>query len=204
MCSNDPFENTLTAPKRNIFSIDNRAAEYARLMGASKEAMCVDKEENEESILKVDRYLSDSVDRHHLASDSWGSEKVPKVELKQLLRGIKYAFLYDKSYPVIVHANLTSGELTLLLNKLHNYHNAIGYTFNDIPGISPDLCMHRIHVEDESKSSIEHQKRLNPNLKEVVKKEIMELLDAGIIYPISNSNWVSTVHVVPKKEKLQW
>ena len=126
MCSNDPFENTLTAPKRNIFSIDNRAAEYARLMGASKEAMCVDKEENEESILKVDRYLSDSVDRHHLASDSWGSEKVPKVELKQLPARLKYTFLYDTSYPVIVNANLTSGELTLLLNKLRKYRKALG------------------------------------------------------------------------------
>ncbi|CAA7042019.1 unnamed protein product [Microthlaspi erraticum] len=59
--------------------------------------------------------------------------------------------------------------------------------------------MHRIHLEDESKSSIEHQRRLNPNLKDVVKKEIMKLLEAGVIYPISDSTWVSPVHVVPKK-----
>ena len=55
------------------------------------------------------------------------------------------------------------------------------------------------HLEDDSKSSVEHQKRLNPNLKEVVKKEIVKLLDAGVIYLISDSNWVSPVHVVPKK-----
>ena len=49
------------------------------------------------------------------------------------------------------------------------------------------------------KPSIENQRRLNSNMKEAVKKEIMKLLDAGIIYPISNSDWVSPIHVVPKK-----
>ncbi|CAA7052816.1 unnamed protein product [Microthlaspi erraticum] len=65
--------------------------------------------------------------------------------------------------------------------------------------ISPELCTHRIILEDESSSSIEHQRRLNPNLKEVVKKEIMKLLKGWSDYPISDSAWVSPVHVVPKK-----
>ena len=98
-----------------------------------------------------------------------------------------------------MNANLTNGELVLLLNKLRKYRKALGYSLDDIPGISPDLCMHRIHLEDNSKSSVEHQRRLNRKLKEVVKKEIIKLLDAGVIYPISDSNWVSPVHVVPKK-----
>jgi len=89
--------------------------------------------------------------------------------------------------------------MTLLLNKLHKYRKAIGYSLDDIPGISPDLCMHRINLEDDAKTSIEQQRRLNPNLKEVVKKEIIKLLDAGVIFPISDSQWVSPVHVVPKK-----
>ncbi|WZZ60387.1 hypothetical protein YC2023_060494 [Brassica napus] len=59
--------------------------------------------------------------------------------------------------------------------------------------------MRRIHLEDDSKSSVEQQRRLNPNLKEVVKKEIIKLLDDGVIYPISDSNWVSPVHILPKK-----
>ena len=59
--------------------------------------------------------------------------------------------------------------------------------------------MHRIHLEDDAKTSIEQQRRLNPNLKEVVKKEIIKLLDAGVIYPVSDSKCVSPVHVVPKK-----
>jgi len=59
--------------------------------------------------------------------------------------------------------------------------------------------MHRIHLKDGSKPSVEHQRSLNPNLKDGVKKEIMKLLEAGIIYPILDSDWVSPVHVVLKK-----
>ena len=54
-------------------------------------------------------------------------------------------------------------------------------------------------MEDNHKPTIEHQRRLNPNMKDVVKKEIIKLLDVGIIFPISDSQWVSPVHVVPKK-----
>jgi hypothetical protein len=54
-------------------------------------------------------------------------------------------------------------------------------------------------MEENYKASIESQRRLNPNMKDVVKKEILKLLDAGIIFPISDSKWVSPVHVVPKK-----
>jgi hypothetical protein len=55
-------------------------------------------------------------------------------------------------------------------------------------------------MEDDHKPTIEAQRRLNPNLKEVVWKEVYKLLNVRIIYPISNSKWVSPVHVVPKKE----
>ena len=36
-------------------------------------------------------------------------------------------------------------------------------------------------------------------MKEVVQKEVVKLLDAGIIYPISDSQWVSPIQVLPKK-----
>ncbi|CAA7057648.1 unnamed protein product [Microthlaspi erraticum] len=130
----------------------------------------------------------------------WSESSAPKLELKTLPAGLRYAFLGPNStYPVIVNAELNNVELALLLCELRKYRKAIGYSLDDIPGISPDLCMHRIHLEDESMTSVEHQRRLNPNLKDVVKKEIMKLLDAGVIYAISDSKWVSPVHVVPKK-----
>ena len=59
--------------------------------------------------------------------------------------------------------------------------------------------MHKILVEDNAKTFIENQRRLNPVMKEVVRKEILKWLNAGFIYAISDSSWVSPVHVVPKK-----
>ncbi|WZZ78334.1 hypothetical protein YC2023_098906 [Brassica napus] len=201
-CSDDPLKKALTSTYAETFSIDIRADEYARLMDASVEIANVDDVENDDSEINVDRYLKAAVDRQLSPLEHWNPEKTPQIELKQLPAGLKYAFLYNNSYPVIVNANLIKGELALLLNKLRKYRKALGYSLEDIPGICPDLCMHQIHLEDDSKSSVEHQRRLNPNLKEVVKKEIIKLLDVGIIYPISDSNWVSPVHVVPKKGEI--
>ena len=59
--------------------------------------------------------------------------------------------------------------------------------------------MHKILLEDDAKPVVQRQRRLNPAMKEVVQKEVTKLLEAGIIYPISDSPWVSPVHVVPKK-----
>ncbi|KAG7548081.1 Integrase catalytic core [Arabidopsis suecica] len=133
-------------------------------------------------------------------SDDWSELKAPKVELKPLPKGLRYAFLGNNStYPVIVNDALTDEQVHLLLTELKKYRKAIGYSLDDIKGISPSLCTHRIHLENETYSSIEPQRRLNPNLKEVVKKEILKLLDADVIYPISDSTWVSPVHCVPKK-----
>jgi len=122
------------------------------------------------------------------------------VELKPLPPNLRYEFLGPKStYPVIVNASLNEGETEKLLYVLKKYPKAIGYTIDDIKGINPSLCMHRILLEDDYKPSIEHQRRLNPNMKEVVKKEFLKLLDASVIFPISDSKWVSLVQVVPKK-----
>ena len=73
---------------------------------------------------------------------------------------------------------------------------SIGCQISDIKGISPSIVMHRIHMEEGSKYVIERKRYLNPNMKEVIKKEIVKLLDAGIIYPISDSEWVSPVQCV--------
>jgi hypothetical protein len=66
----------------------------------------------------------------------------------------------------------------------------------DIKGISPSVVMHKIHLEEDTKPSREPQ-RLNPTMQEVVRGEVIKLLDAGVIYPISDSKWVSPIHVVP-------
>jgi len=98
-----------------------------------------------------------------------------------------------------VNASLNASQIDSLLRVLRKHCKAIGYTLDDLKGIHHSLCMHRILMEDDHKPSIEHQRRLNPRMQEVVKKEILKLLKASIIYPISNSVSVSPVHVDPEK-----
>jgi hypothetical protein len=113
---------------------------------------------------------------------------------------LTYAYLGEnKTLPVIVAANLSLGEEEKLLRVLKENKTVIGWTIADIKGISPTKCMHQIHLEDEAKPTKDAQRRLNPHMKEVVKKEVLKLLDVGIIYPISDSQWVSLDQVVPKK-----
>ena len=85
------------------------------------------------------------------------------------------------------------------MKTLKKHRAAIGYTLDDLKGISPTLCQHKINLEEDAKPVIDHQRRLNPKMKEVVRKEILKLLEAVIIYPVPDSQWVSPVHCVPKK-----
>ncbi|GKV41178.1 hypothetical protein SLEP1_g48746 [Rubroshorea leprosula] len=89
---------------------------------------------------------------------------------------------------------------TLELKPLPSQLKAIGWSIADIKGVSPSVCMHKILLEEGHKSIVQPQRRLNPNMQEVVKKEVIKWLDAGIIFPISDSTWVSPVQVVPKKD----
>jgi hypothetical protein len=57
-------------------------------------------------------------------------------------------------------------------------------------------------MEDQCKPVVDHQRRLTHVMREVVNKEVIKLLDAGIIYPVPHSEWVSPVHCVPKKSGL--
>jgi len=134
------------------------------------------------------------LDRNKPSSDE---AKAPEVELKPLPSSLRYEFLGPKStYRVIVNASLNASQIDSLLQELRTHHKAIGY---DLKGIHPSLCTHRVLKEDDRKPSIEHQRRLNPSMQEVVKKEILKLLKADIICPIFESTWVSPVYVVPKK-----
>jgi len=124
----------------------------------------------------------------------------PKVELKPLPSHLRYEFLDSAhQFPVIVNAKLSGPQLEQLLDVLRKHRGAIGYSVDDIHGLSPSFCMHRIFLDEGHCPSRQPQRRLNSNMQEVVKKEIIKLLDAGIIYPISDSEWVSPVQVVPKK-----
>ena len=131
------------------------------------------------------------------------SEQVPKLELKPLLAELKYAFLgTDETFLVVIYSKLDSLQEGKLLNVLRKHKSAIGWNTTDIKGISPLVCTHKIYLDDNSKPSKEMQHRLNPTMKEVVRTEVLKLLDVGIIYPIADSKWVSPTQVVPKKSRI--
>ncbi|GKC57611.1 reverse transcriptase domain-containing protein, partial [Tanacetum coccineum] len=122
------------------------------------------------------------------------------LELKDLPSHLEYAFLEgtDK-LPVIISKELKDEEKAALLKVLKSHKRAIAWKISDIKGIDPSFCTHKILMEDDFKLAVQHQRRVNPKIHEVIKKEVIKLLDAGLIYPVSDSPWVSPVHCVPKK-----
>ena len=120
--------------------------------------------------------------------------------LKELPKHLKYAFLQqEKGKPVIISIGLTRLEEQKLLETPKKYREAIAWFMEDLKGINPSICMHEILLEENARTSVEHQRRMNPVMKEVVRKEVLKWLNAGFIYAISNSPWVSPVNVVPNK-----
>ena len=127
-------------------------------------------------------------------------EKPPKLEFEPLPSHLKYAFLrVEETFPVIISSSLESDQENKLLEILRTQKTTIGWTIADIKGISPLICTYRIHLEEDVKPSRQPQRLLNPIMKEVVKKEVLKLVDVGVIYPIADSKWVSPNQVVPKK-----
>jgi len=135
-----------------------------------------------------------------LESNSESDKDPPLVELKPLPDNLKYIFLGDnETLPLIIASDLAQDQEVALKRVLFENKEAIGWSLKDIKGISPGIVQHRIHMEEDSRPRRDPQRRLNPVLKEAVRKEVLKCLDHGIIYPISDSSWVSPVHVVPKK-----
>nr|GFC38651.1 reverse transcriptase domain-containing protein [Tanacetum cinerariifolium] len=105
----------------------------------------------------------------------------------------------DGKWPVIIAKDLSSNEKTALINVLKTQKKAISWKLTDIKGIDPEFCSHKILLEEDYSPKVQSQRRVNPKIHDVIKKQVEKLLDAGLIYPISDSPWVSPIHCVPKK-----
>lgn len=122
------------------------------------------------------------------------------MELKVWPNTLEYTFLGESdTLPVIISSSLKGEQKSKPLDVLQDHKDAIGWTIANIKGINQVDCMHRIHIEENARPTREMQRRLNSNMKEAIRTEVLKLLDVGITYPISDSSWVSPVHVVPKK-----
>ena len=110
------------------------------------------------------------------------------LELKPLPDHLEYAYLEGTSFlPGVISSSLMEDEKSRLITVLKAHKKAFAWKISDIPGISPEFCKHTINFVDNAKPVVQRQRRLNPNMKDVVKKEVIKLLDAGIIFPISDS-----------------
>nr|GFB94257.1 reverse transcriptase domain-containing protein [Tanacetum cinerariifolium] len=127
-------------------------------------------------------------------------DKPPMVKLKDLPPQLEYAFLEgDDKLPVKIAKDIKYEEKTALIKVLKSHKQALVWQLFNINGINPEFCTHKILIEDDFKPTVQHQRRVNPKIHEVIKKEVLKLLDAGLVYLILDNPWVSLVHYVPKK-----
>lgn len=121
-------------------------------------------------------------------------DEPPELELKPLPKHLEHTFLGEGSkLPVIIASYMTRKQKDKLLNIIKKHEKAIAWKISDIRGISPSFCTHKILMEENHKPMVIPQQRLNHNMKEVMKNEVVKLIDAGIIYLISDSAWVYPV-----------
>ncbi|GJR25239.1 reverse transcriptase domain-containing protein [Tanacetum coccineum] len=125
-------------------------------------------------------------------------EEPLELELKDLPSHLEYAFLEENDkLPVIIAKGLKNDEKNALLKVLKSHKRTTAWKITDIKG--PVWGCDKILMEDDYKPTVQSQRRVNPKIHEVIKNEVLKLLDARMIYPISDSPWVSPVHCVPKK-----
>ncbi|GKA24411.1 reverse transcriptase domain-containing protein [Tanacetum coccineum] len=98
-------------------------------------------------------------------------DEPPEVELKDLPPHLEYAFLADNNkLPVIIAKDLSDDEKTALIKVLKSRKQAIAWKLSDIKGINPEFCSHKILMEDDYEPAVQHQRRVNPNIHDVIKK----------------------------------
>nr|GEW54168.1 reverse transcriptase domain-containing protein [Tanacetum cinerariifolium] len=166
--------------------------------------------DSEGGILLLEEFLNDDPSSPPLplqelkvvepTNEKFSIDEPPVVELKDLPPHLEYAFLEgDDKLPIIIAKDLKDEEKTTLIKVLKSHKQALAWQLFNIKGINPEFYTHKILMEDDFKPTVQHQRRVNPKIHKVIKKEVLKLLDAGLIYPISDSPWVSPVHCVPKK-----
>ena len=93
----------------------------------------------------------------------------------------------------LLGTQLTSKALLQLQWVLQKYKHAFAWSYKDLKGVKPEICQHYIDLEPGTKPVCQRQRRTNPVYAELVKAKITKLLDAGFIYPVAYSEWVSAI-----------
>jgi hypothetical protein len=98
---------------------------------------------------------------------------------------------------MIIAKDLKKEQKEKLVQMLKRHKRVISWKITNIKRDQPSFCTHKILLEDDAKPAVQLQRRLNPNMKDIVKRDVIKLLDKGIIYHISYSIWVSPMIVAP-------
>ncbi|GJS94259.1 hypothetical protein Tco_0801227 [Tanacetum coccineum] len=194
----DDLDDTINAEAQELLANDEPDSFLSRGLEKSIDQSDLEDCEPVEFVQEIAEHVK--IEREHLYSASADEIDEKKLELKDLPNHLEYAYLHgDKSFPIIISSELSDEEKISLLQVLEKWKGAIAWKMSDIKGISPSYCTHKILMEDDFKPVIQPQRRLNPKVQDVVKNEIVKLLDSGLIYSILDSSWVSPIHVVPKQ-----
>ncbi|GJW70504.1 ribonuclease H-like domain-containing protein [Tanacetum coccineum] len=193
-----PFLHIADATKEAKSSIPSKEeeifAEFTEFM-----AMTADENYDSESNTEEPPFEKITINTDYKIKTSL-EEPPTNLELKPLPDNLEYVFLEEPSFlPVIISSQLSAQNKSKLVSVLKKHKQAFAWKTTDIPGICPSFRKHKIQLLDDKKPVVQKQRRLNPNMQEVVKKEIMKLLDTSIIYSIVDSPWVSPIQCVLKK-----
>ncbi|KAK1694809.1 hypothetical protein QYE76_011506, partial [Lolium multiflorum] len=195
-----------TPYKADLPNDDFRVEQCASIALAPNNPLQQHLEDHESEVFREERdeldeiFLRQPILKHDLPVEDLGVTPPPKedpvFDLKPLPDNLKYAYIDDKkTYPVIISAKLSDFEEERLLEILKKHRGAIGYTLDDLKGISPAICQHAINMEDDAKPVVEHQRRLIPKMKDVVRNEVLKLLE-DMASPINFNQFL-------EKEKLK-
>nr|GEU84787.1 reverse transcriptase domain-containing protein [Tanacetum cinerariifolium] len=201
-CSTMRYSSTYDDLSINrIDIIDVAKEEYAQeILGFSKNSSGGNPTSTSEPILSDSSPSLTPFEQGEVVKAKSSIEEPLKLELKDLPSHLEYAYLegVDKLL-VIIAKDLKDNEKEALLKVLKSHKMAIAWKITDIKVIDPQFFTHKILMEENYKLTVQSQRRVNPKIHEVIKKEVIKLLDAEMIYPISDSPWVGPIHYVPKK-----
>nr|GEV60748.1 reverse transcriptase domain-containing protein [Tanacetum cinerariifolium] len=160
--------------------------------------------EDDTTSLEVDQsyFEAEELKIYEAKTDNSSIDEPPKVELKDFPPHLEYAFLEgDNKLPVIIAKDSINEEKIALITVLKSHKPAIAWKLSDIKGINPKFCTHKILVEEDFEPKFQHQRRVNPKIHDVIRKEVLKLLDSGLIYHISDSPWVTDINKGTKSKQ---
>nr|GEY85363.1 reverse transcriptase domain-containing protein [Tanacetum cinerariifolium] len=193
------LSNTISNPKGEMKEITTRSGVAYKGPSIPTPKKVVERE-TKETTDKEQINFQGNLKQGEVVKAKSSIEEPPELELKDLPSHLEYAYLEGiYNLPVVIAKDLKVDEKEALLKVLKSHKRAIAWKVTDIKGIDPWFWTHKILMEEDYKPTMQSQRRVNPKIHEVIKKEIIKLLNSRMIYPISDSPWVSPIHCLPKK-----